>query len=159
MRIIVLGSGLIGAPMAIDLAKYQDFDVTAADISENALSKLDQIENISKIKIDVSITATLHDLLKNYDMAISAVPGFMGFETLKTVIESGTDVVDIAFCPEDPSVLDGLAKEKGVTAVVDCGVAPGMSNVLVGYARHELDQAMSAVIYVGGAAAGQRVAL
>jgi len=58
--------------------------------------------------------------------------------------------VDIAFFPEDALTLDTLAKEHDVTAVVDCGVAPGMSNMLTGYADHLLDKARKAVIYVGG---------
>ena len=54
----------------------------------------------------------------------------MGFHTLKEIIEARKHVVDIAFFPENPFELDELAKQNNVTAVVDCGVAPGMSNVL-----------------------------
>ena len=58
--------------------------------------------------------------------------------------------MDIAFFPEDPFQLDELAKENGVIAVMDCGVAPGMSNVFVGYVDHLLDETDSVLIYVGG---------
>jgi saccharopine dehydrogenase-like NADP-dependent oxidoreductase len=150
MKIIVLGAGLVGAPMAMDLSRDPAFEVTVADISENALKKLEKLSDIHKLTVDLSNAADLNNLLDDYDMAVNAVPGFMGFETLKAIIEAGTDVVDIAFFPEDPFLLDDLAKAKNVTAVVDCGVAPGMSNILVGFARHQLDEAVSAVIYVGG---------
>jgi len=74
----------------------------------------------------------------------------MGFRTLQAVLEADKNVVDIAFFPEDPFALDGLARAQGVTALVDCGVAPGMSNVLTGYSRHRLDEVLSVLIYVGG---------
>jgi lysine 6-dehydrogenase len=64
---------------------------------------------------------------------VGAVPGFMGFETCRTVIECSKNMVDISFFPEDPFLLDELAKEKGVTVVTDCGVAPGMGNIILGY--------------------------
>jgi len=51
---------------------------------------------------------------------------------------------------EDPFALSKLAEEKGVTAIVECGVAPGMSNLLVGHADHQLDKTDSVLIYVGG---------
>lgn len=74
----------------------------------------------------------------------------MGFCTLKTVIECGKDIVDISFFPEDPFKLDQLAKEKKVTAVVDCGVAPGCSNLILGYMASILDVIESFSCYVGG---------
>jgi saccharopine dehydrogenase-like NADP-dependent oxidoreductase len=59
-------------------------------------------------------------------------------------------VVDIAFFPEDPFVLDDVAKQNSTTVIMDCGVAPGMSNILVAYVDHILDKTYSALIYVGG---------
>jgi lysine 6-dehydrogenase len=83
-------------------------------------------------------------------MAISAVPSSMGFATLQAVLQAGRNVVDIAFFAEDPRPLDAIARERGVTAVIDCGVAPGMSNILVAHGATGLDTAERAVIYVGG---------
>jgi saccharopine dehydrogenase-like NADP-dependent oxidoreductase len=57
----------------------------------------------------------------------------MGFQTVKTVIEAGKNMVDISFFPEDPFLLDELARKKNVTVVTDCGVAPGMGNIILGY--------------------------
>jgi saccharopine dehydrogenase-like NADP-dependent oxidoreductase len=74
----------------------------------------------------------------------------MGLAILRSIIEAGKNVVDIAFFPEDPFVLDQEAKQRGVTAIVDCGVAPGMSNLLTGYAASLLDETSSVLIYVGG---------
>jgi len=151
MKVIVLGAGLVGAPMAIDLAKDNQFEVTVADISEKALQKLQRsFPEISVIKMDLSDTVALKTLVSDHDLVLSAVPGFMGYSTLKTIIEAGKNVIDIAFFAENPFDLDALAKEKGVTAVVDCGVAPGMSSVLIGHVDQLLDKTESILIYVGG---------
>jgi saccharopine dehydrogenase-like NADP-dependent oxidoreductase len=81
---------------------------------------------------------------------VNAVPGFVGFETLKTCIEAGKDAVDIAFYPEDAFLLSELAKEKGVRVIVDMGVAPGMSNLLAGYAASQMESVDYIDIFVGG---------
>ncbi len=150
MKIIVLGAGLIGAPIAVDLTKDSRFDVSIADLNEQALSKLDQNRSVKCIQIDLSKPKVVSTLVKDFDMVVNAVPGFMGYQSLKSIIEAERDVVDIAFFPEDPYSLDELAKEKGVRVVVDCGVAPGMSNILVGYVNSILDKTEKVLIYVGG---------
>ena len=71
-------------------------------------------------------------------MVICAIPGFLGYETLKSIIEAGKNVVDISFFPENSFDLNALAKEKNVTAIVDCGVAPGMGNIILGYYNEKL---------------------
>jgi saccharopine dehydrogenase-like NADP-dependent oxidoreductase len=149
-KIIVLGSGLVGAPMALDLARDEQFAVSVADISNESLQKCAEVKSIKTIQADLADTARVQELVADQDLILNAVPGFLGYQTLKAVIESGKNVVDIAFFPEDPFMLDELAKANHVTAIVDCGVAPGMSNVLVGHVHHELDKTLSALIYVGG---------
>ena len=150
MNVIVLGGGLIGSPIAVDLSKDKDIQVTVADINEEVLTKLKKIRGIETVRHDLSDTRRLKTLISDFDMVVSSVPGFMGYKILKTIIETGKNVVDIAFFPEDALELDSLAKQHSVTAVVDCGVAPGMSNMLTGYADHLLDETESALIYVGG---------
>ncbi len=150
MKIIVLGAGLVGSPMAVDLAKDKNMKISVADISEHNLAKFNNNPAITTICQDLSDRALLSDLVKGFDMAVSAVPGFMGYQTLETIIETGTDVIDIAFFPEDAFTLDELAQKNGVTAVVDCGVAPGMSNMLVAYGNSMLEKTTEAEIYVGG---------
>lgn len=149
MKIVVLGAGLVGAPMAIDLAVDKKFDVTVADVSTASLDKIKE-GNMNKVQKDLSDPERVKDFVKDYDMVLNAVPGFMGFRTLKAIIEAGRNAVDIAFFPEDPFALDKLAKEKKVTAIMDFGVAPGMSNVFIGYADHLFDETLNALIYVGG---------
>lgn len=150
MKVLVLGSGLIGRPMAIDLANDQSFDVTVVDINKNNLDTIPHNLPVKKIEMDISNQEELSSLLKDYNIVINAVPGFMGFNTLREVIKAGKNVVDIAFFPEDPFELDELAKQNNVTAIVDCGVAPGMSNLLAGYVNSILDKTETILIYVGG---------
>lgn len=151
MKVVVLGAGLVGGPMAIDLAKESRFEVTVADVREEALEKLRGAHpGISTKQQDLSDPAAVSSLVSGYDWVINAVPGFMGYRTVRAIIEAGKNVVDIAFFPEDPFSLDALAREKGVIAVVDCGVAPGMSNILCGYVNTVLDETTSMLIYVGG---------
>jgi lysine 6-dehydrogenase len=149
-KVIVLGSGLVGAPMAIDMAQDRQFAVSVADINPEALRKYKDHEGISTFQADLADVAKVKELVSGQDMVINAVPGFMGFQTLRAVIEAEKNVIDIAFFPEDPFLLDELAQKNGVTAIVDCGVAPGMSNVLVGHIHHLLDRTQSVLIYVGG---------
>jgi lysine 6-dehydrogenase len=150
MKIIVLGAGLVGGPMALDLARNGEFKVTSADLSAAALSRLDNIDGITTVQADLDNAEVLKSLVKDHDLVISAVPGFMGFRTLERVIECGKNVVDIAFFPEDMFLLDAKAKEMNVTVICDIGVAPGMSNVLIGYGASMLDTLEKGITYVGG---------
>ncbi|NUM49906.1 MAG: saccharopine dehydrogenase NADP-binding domain-containing protein [Flavobacteriales bacterium] len=130
-KIIVLGAGLIGRTIAIDLHKR--FDVTCADIHLPSLNELSEKHNIKTTQSNFSDKETLKKLITPYELVVCAVPGFMGFETLKTIIEAGKNVVDISFFPENALELDALAKKNNVTAIVDCGVAPGLCNILAGH--------------------------
>lgn len=136
-NIIVLGAGMVGSAIAIDLAKTNH--ITLADFNIKALEKTkNKHNNISIIQMDVTNKTVLKNTLQDFDLVVCAVPGFLGFETLKTIIESGKDVVDISFFPENALELDALAKGKNVTAIVDCGVAPGMDNIILGYYNEKL---------------------
>lgn len=150
MKIIVLGAGLVGGPMAVDLAQEPGFEVSVADRDPEALARFHNGRPIRTVVRDLSDPDQVASLVRDYDLVLSAVPGHLGYRTLKAAIAAKKTVVDIAFFPEDAFVLDDLAKDKGVTAVVDCGVAPGMSNILTGYADHMLDTTERVLIYVGG---------
>lgn len=150
MQLLVLGAGRVGGAMAIDLSKDERFAVAVADRDPSRLEALKRSHGIEGRLADLSSPDELRRVLNDADFVISAVPGFLGFQTLHTVIECGKNVIDIAFFPEDPFELDSLAKARGVTAIVDCGVAPGMSNLLIGHVAALLDRTERASIYVGG---------
>ena len=150
MKIVVLGAGLVGGPMALDLAKENGFEVTVADIRDEALERVARGTKIRIVKTDLSDVAQVAKLADEHDLVLSAVPGFMGFATLRAVLETGTSCVDIAFFPEDPLELDSVAKKHSATAFVDMGVGPGMSSVLAGNAFSQLDTTDTILTYVGG---------
>ncbi len=129
-KIAVLGAGLVGKTIALDLSK--NWDVTSLDINPEALNAL-RSHGIEVLETDLGDVDKLKETLQPYDLVVGAVPGFMGFRTVRTVIEAGKNMVDISFFPEDPFELDALAREKNVTVVMDCGVAPGMGNIILGY--------------------------
>jgi len=129
-KVILLGAGLIGRAIAVDLNNL--YDVTVADVNENALEWLKQ-NKIKTIKSSASEKNELQKLVKDFDLVVMALPGFMAFNVLKNLIECGKDVVDISFFPENALELDALAKKHNVTAIVDIGVAPGISNLVIGY--------------------------
>jgi saccharopine dehydrogenase-like NADP-dependent oxidoreductase len=132
MQIAILGTGMVGRAMAIDLAA--NYNVTSFDVSEKSLQLLTQKNNsVKTIKADLSDYSNYGLLLKDFDFVVSAVPGFMGYKTLEAIINAKKNVVDISFSPENALELDELAKKNQVTAIVDCGVAPGMSNLMLGY--------------------------
>lgn len=139
-RVIVLGAGMVGRAIAVDMSKK--YLVTSVDLNENALEQLSGKDNIRTRVQDVTDPDALAGALEAHEMVISAVPGFLGFQTMIRVIKQKKDLVDISFMPEDALQLDSLAKENGVTVVMDCGVAPGMPNYMVGYhnQRMKIDQ-------------------
>lgn len=130
-KVIILGAGMVGKAMAIDLAKKHY--VKSVDIDSESLKFLSEKYKIDTEILDVTNEKMLVNAIKDFDIVVSAVPGFLGLQTLKTVIKNKKDIVDISFLPEDVLNLDDLAKEHGVTAIMDCGVAPGMPNIVVGY--------------------------
>ena len=136
-KVIVLGAGMVGSAMAIDLAKKHN--VTLTDLSQSVLDKVKRKDNSLTIQqLDATNRTELQNEIKKHDLVINAVPGFLGFETLKSIIEAEMNVIDIAFFPENSLDLDELAKKHNVTAIVDCGVAPGMDNVLLGYYNEKM---------------------
>jgi len=129
-NIVVLGAGLVGKAIILDL--YKSYNILVADIDKNNLTELDNVPNVKTLVTDLSVDSNIKKVVKSADLVIGAVPGFMGFNMVKSVIEAGKNIVDISFFPEDPLKLDKLAKEKQITAIVDCGVSPGMGNIILG---------------------------
>jgi saccharopine dehydrogenase-like NADP-dependent oxidoreductase len=145
-KIIVLGAGLVGSVIAADLNRK--YDVTSADVDHQALLKVEK-DGVKTIRANLADAETIRKVIEPFDLVIGAMPGFMGFQTVKSVIEAGKNIVDISFFPEDPFQLHQLAVEKEVTAIVDCGVAPGMGNIILGY--HHAHMKVNAYrCYVGG---------
>ena len=146
-KVIVLGGGMVGSAIAADLRN--EFDVTICDKDEERLQFLKALHKINTIVWDFSNELDLNEFLKPYDLVIEAVPGDLGFQTLKAIISAGKNVIDISFFERDPFDLKELAEDMNITAIVDCGIAPGLSNIILGYynERMKIDKF---ICYVGG---------
>ena len=148
MKVAVLGSGMVGSAIAMDLASRHH--VTAFDVSNANLELLKKRNpRIETQQADLRDYSSYAQFLASFDIVVTAVPGFMGYKTLEAAINCRKNIVDISFFPEDVLQLDKLAKEKGVTVITDCGVAPGMSNFIIGHHNEEI-KIDSLEIYVGG---------
>lgn len=131
-NIIVIGAGMVGSAMAIDMSK--NHKVTLTDVNPKVLEKIKSKNNaLQMLVLDVTKKKEFQQAISPFDLVICAVPGFLGFETLKSIIEAKKNVIDISFFPDNALELDALAKEMNVTAIVDCGVAPGMDNIILGH--------------------------
>jgi lysine 6-dehydrogenase len=150
--VIVLGGGMVGSVLAADLASDPSLRVTLADRRPESLQRAAERcpGKLEVIHADLSDAARVGDLVSRFDLAVGALSSTIGYRTMKAVIDAGVGCCDISFMPEDPLDLDGLARERGVTVVPDCGVAPGMSNVLAAEAAAQLDEPQHVEILVGG---------
>lgn len=146
-KILVLGCGLVGKTIVKDLAKQHRLGVV--DLNERNLVEISHFANVETFFGDASDKEFLAKIVNNYDLLVSAVPGFLGYKVLQNLIELCKNVVDIAFFPENPFQLDELARSKNVACVVDCGIAPGLSHMIIGY-HSSISQLDEAIIYVGG---------
>lgn len=148
-KVVVLGAGLVGAPMALDLAKANEYEVLSVDLNEQNFPKLRKA-GIQTKKMNLAEVGAIESVVADADFVINATPGFMGYESLRRIILAKKDCIDIAFYPENMFDLNDLAKTNNVIVISDIGVAPGMSNLLSAYGASLLDKAEDIKIYVGG---------
>ena len=146
-KIAILGAGMVGKAIAIDLSKKHE--VTSADLDKKSLDYLSGNYKIKTENFDVTDTEKLSAFIKDADLVVSAVPGFIGLQTMIHVISDKKNLIDISFLPEDVLHLDSLAKENRVKGIMDCGVAPGMPNIIAGY-HNEMMEISSFEYMVGG---------
>ena len=148
---LVLGAGMVGSVMALDLARH-GHAVTIADASEANLAKAAARSpgKIRAVRADLSDASSIVSLAKGADVVLGALPSKLGYGAMQGVIRAGRPCCDISFMTEDFQSLDTLAKQHGVTVVADCGVAPGMSHILAAHGAGLLDECREIEIYVGG---------
>ena len=120
------------------------------DIDDTKLGQLEDIPHMTTLRMDVSDTERLSEAMKRFDLISGALPSSLGFKSVSAAIEARVSIVDMSFMPENPLVLHSSAEAARVTVVPDCGVAPGLSNILVGRAFAQLDAVEEVHIVVGG---------
>ena len=149
LRVIVLGSGKIGSVIAKDFSK-RNVEITLSDVDLKRAEKAAREIGADYLKFDTSNFDSMVKILSEFDFVLGALPGDYGFRALEACVEAGKSIVDVSFTPEDPSILDRNARNAGLTIIPDCGVAPGLSNLLVGYGASKFDKVDEAKIMVGG---------
>jgi saccharopine dehydrogenase-like NADP-dependent oxidoreductase len=152
MRALVIGCGRMGSAAAEDLAKG-DIEVCVAD--KDATKAKETAEKIGKgnvtwFQFDASNKNELIKALKDFDLALGFLPPKFGFSLIEACVKAGKSLVDVSYMPENPLLLHEEALEADVTVVPSCGLAPGISNILVGHTVAKLDKIHKVHIMVGG---------
>jgi saccharopine dehydrogenase-like NADP-dependent oxidoreductase len=135
-RIVILGAGSVGRTIARDL--HPRYAVTVVDRDDQPLALLRDRDGIEVQCRDLSNPAELARVVEPVDLVVGSLPGKLGYSVLQRVIDLGKNIVDVSFFPEDPFPLDGPAKQQAVTAIIDCGLAPGMNNIILGYHTRQM---------------------
>jgi len=153
VRILVLGCGKMGSAIAMDMAHSDEVSrVVVGDFYENKAEQLAAKLKSDKVlgqRVDVMDRRATVNLMKNFDIVVSALPYEISVLASKAVVEAGVHLVDLSY-DERQWELDTAAKEAGVTLVPDCGVAPGLANILAGYGVSLMDEAEEIHILCGG---------
>jgi saccharopine dehydrogenase-like NADP-dependent oxidoreductase len=149
IRALIVGAGNIGYAVAFDLSQRSD-EVTVVDADERRLARRAGLPRVTTRRADASDAPALRAIASAQDVVIGALPSALGYRALETLIGACPAIVDISFMPEDALALDAAARRAGTTVVVDCGIAPGLSHMMVGDAVRRLESCRAVKILVGG---------
>ena len=149
LNIVVLGGGRVGSAIVRDLTAEEGYDVLVVDIDPVAVEKMTHY-GANGVVADLSQIENVSRAVQDADLVVGAVPGFMGYRTVKRVLQEGRPIVDISFFEEDSAGLEALANSAGVPCLVDCGVAPGLSNLILGNREEYFDETELYVCFAGG---------
>src|SRR5579884_613760 len=82
-RIVVLGSGMVGSAVALDLARDPAFEVTVADVRADHLARVAEKTGVRTAERDLSSPAAVTAFVADYDLAVGALPSAVGLQTVK----------------------------------------------------------------------------
>ena len=157
MKIIVLGAGMMGRAIAYDLCKFSNFDsVIIADRDRQTLKSAEKFlkgKKIDPLTLDVEKTNDVKKLFQNYDVVISAIPYKFNYALAKIAIETKTHFLDLGGNNDIVDKERGLfeeARKNNVTVIPDCGLAPGLTSVIVRDIVEKMDAVNYVKIRVGG---------
>ena len=157
MRMLVLGAGLQGSACAYDLLQNPEVkEVRLADLHTGHLEQFLAPYSGKRLiftPLDVRDKEAVLALMREADAVMSAIPYYFNFELAKQAVAAGVHFCDLGGNTEivfKQKTLDPVAKKKGITVIPDCGLAPGMVNILAEHAIKQLDEVESVRIFVGG---------
>jgi lysine 6-dehydrogenase len=157
MRMLVLGAGLQGSACTYDLLQNPDVkEVRLADLHTGHLEPFLAPYSGDRLvftPLDVRDKEAVLALMRQSDAAMSAIPYYFNYELAELAVEAGVHFSDLGGNTEivfKQKTLDPAAKKKGITIIPDCGLAPGMVNILAEHGIRQLDTVESVRIFVGG---------
>jgi lysine 6-dehydrogenase len=157
MRMLVLGAGLQGSACAYDLLQQPAVErVTLADLKPRRLPpflKATGRKRLTLARLDVKQGARLRRLMSGHDAVMNALPYYFNYVVAKTAVAAGLHYADLGGNTEivqKQKTLHGAATKKGVSVVPDCGLAPGMVNIIAAEGIRRVGDADRVKIYVGG---------
>lgn len=153
MKLLSIGCGYIGSVLAEEIVHSLDFEKLV--ICDSTKEKVEETAKklggkIFPLQVDISNYSNLLEIIDDVDLVIGLSPGKLGFNVMKACVEKKKNLVDLSFMAEDPFLFQEQAIKKGTTIIPDCGVAPGLSNILIGKSASELDEVEDVLTYVGG---------
>jgi len=153
MRTLVLGSGMMGAAIAQDMADSDEVsEVVLADFdkkrADGVITRL-RSGKVSARRLDVKDVQATKKLMKGFDVAVCALPEGLDTYASKAAIGAKVHVVDLAYGHRQLE-FDGPAKKAGIAIVLDCGVAPGITNILATHGAGQIDEVDDIRIVCGG---------
>ncbi|HWL39992.1 MAG TPA: saccharopine dehydrogenase C-terminal domain-containing protein [Gemmatimonadaceae bacterium] len=157
MKMLVLGAGYQGSACAYDLLQNPEVtEVRLADLHTEHLAEFLSPYSGKRLiftPLDVRNTEGVSALMRECDAVMSAIPYYFNFELAQRAVEAGVHFSDLGGNTEivfKQKTLDADAKKKGITVIPDCGLAPGMVNILAEHAINQLDKVETVRIFVGG---------
>lgn len=157
MRMLVLGAGLQGSACAYDLLRNPAVErVTIADLHPERLApflKATRDPRLAPLTLDVSDGAAARRVMAEHDAAMSAIPYYFNAPMAAAAVDAKCHFSDLGGNTEivfEQKKLDAKAAAQGVSVVPDCGLAPGMVNILAAEGIRRMDQAERVKIFVGG---------
>jgi lysine 6-dehydrogenase len=154
---LVLGAGLQGSACAYDL--LQSGEVTEVRLADVNIDHLPGFlapysgKRLIPTPLDVRNAEGVRALMRESDAVMSAIPYYFNLDLARHAAETGVHFCDLGGntdIVEEQKKLDSVAREKGITIVPDCGLAPGMVNILAQHGIEQLDTVDEVKIFVGG---------
>jgi lysine 6-dehydrogenase len=154
---LVLGAGLQGCACAYDL--LQDKEVTEVRLADIHVTHLPEFlapfsgPRLLPTPLDVRDHTAVLGVMRQCDAVMSAIPYYLNYDLARLAVEAGVHFCDLGGNTEivfKQKQLDAEARRKNITVVPDCGLAPGMVNILAEYGIEQLDSVESVKIFVGG---------
>jgi len=162
MKLLVIGSGMMGSAAAYDMARQGHVDsVTLADNdlkrAKDVAARVNRItagKKVRAVALDASKEKEAARLMKGHDGALSAVPYFLNLALAKAAISAGCHFADLGgnnTVVRQELALAQQAEKRGIGIAPDCGLSPGMASILGGELVRRLDGRTDALkLYVGG---------